>query len=389
MSNAVPSVSPSLSLSSAIASARNSGGSGVNLYEASRQWASRPADERFMTLDDMAAAVNKRRSRSRSENVSLNDIEVQEVGDDGLRLVTSNATVLEPTHWSFGQLCSRVGAPASYLRGLPTALVASNLRYNLRNADKEKLKLLTQETDHGMTETLSAVTGPDYGRIWDAQIVDALQQIVDRTNGAFFNPKDWSGKPSGLYASDHDCFAFMINGGSIVDGGGERDVLHRGFFVWNSETGAKSFGMKTFLFRFACGNHIVWNVEDVADYILIHAKGAPDKFIKDAMPRLMSFVNASAAPYEAQIKRAKEYLLPFTSTTGNPDAADLFEFGTKHNFTRPEIRGAFAAAREEEGQCVNLWDFVNGLTAHARGYDFVDSRVDLENRAGKLLALVN
>jgi hypothetical protein len=29
------------------------------------------------------------------------------------------------------------------------------------------------------------------------------------------------------------------------------------------------------------------------------------------------------------------------------------------------------------------------LTAYARGFDFVDARVDLETRAGKLLNLVN
>jgi len=32
-----------------------------------------------------------------------------------------------PTHWSFGQLSSRVGAPAAYLRQLPAPLVGINL----------------------------------------------------------------------------------------------------------------------------------------------------------------------------------------------------------------------------------------------------------------------
>jgi len=36
-----------------------------------------------------------------------------------------------PTHWSFGQLASQVGAPAAYLRQLPAALAGINLQYGL------------------------------------------------------------------------------------------------------------------------------------------------------------------------------------------------------------------------------------------------------------------
>src|SRR3546814_18873204 len=33
-----------------------------------------------------------------------------------------------PTHWSFGQLCSLVGAPSGYLRQLPAALAGTNMQ---------------------------------------------------------------------------------------------------------------------------------------------------------------------------------------------------------------------------------------------------------------------
>ncbi|TIS52861.1 MAG: hypothetical protein E5X11_15470, partial [Mesorhizobium sp.] len=36
-------------------------------------------------------------------------------------------TTVAPTHWSFGQLASLVGAPATYLRQLPAALAGINL----------------------------------------------------------------------------------------------------------------------------------------------------------------------------------------------------------------------------------------------------------------------
>ena len=37
-------------------------------------------------------------------------------------IVPGNSTPVVPTNWAFGQQCSLVGAPASYLRTLPAAL---------------------------------------------------------------------------------------------------------------------------------------------------------------------------------------------------------------------------------------------------------------------------
>jgi hypothetical protein len=41
----------------------------------------------------------------------------------------------------------------------------------------------------------------------------------------------------------------------------------------------------------------------------------------------------------------------------------------------------------EEGDCRTLWHVIQGATAHARGFDYVDARVELETKAGKLLEL--
>src|SRR5437773_2153478 len=60
-----------------------------------------------------------------------------------------------PTHWSFGQLCTLVGAPTSYLRQLPAALSAINLQHGLLAHRGELVKTL--EADNGRVE-LRAVT---------------------------------------------------------------------------------------------------------------------------------------------------------------------------------------------------------------------------------------
>jgi hypothetical protein len=123
-----------------------------------------------------------------------------------------------PTHWSFGQLASLVGAPAAYLRQLPAPLAAINLQYGLTSHRAEQIKTL--EVNDARTE-LRAVTGPDYGRIYDHELVSAVQRIagdgVGDTRWKVPGILDWSTntynpyvditkETTTLYASDRDVF---------------------------------------------------------------------------------------------------------------------------------------------------------------------------------------
>ena len=87
---------------------------------------------------------------------------------------------IAPTHWSFGQLATMVGAPSTYLRQLPAPLAAINLQYGLTSHRAELIKTL--EVENGWVE-LRAVTGPDYGRIFDHELVAAVQKIAGNGTG--------------------------------------------------------------------------------------------------------------------------------------------------------------------------------------------------------------
>jgi hypothetical protein len=85
-----------------------------------------------------------------------------------------------PTHWSFGQLDGLVGAPSAYLRQPPAPLAAINLQYGLTSQRTEQVKTL--EFGDGRVE-LRAGTGPDYGRIYDHELVAAVQKIAGNGTG--------------------------------------------------------------------------------------------------------------------------------------------------------------------------------------------------------------
>lgn len=358
--------------------------------EASQQWASRPADQRFQTLDALRESVHNRRLRSRSMDIDCGRTEVK--SDGQLLTINGQITPCEPTHWSFGQLSTLVKAPGGYLRTLPQPLIVDCLNYGLKESGRETVKFMTIASEDKDTNTLQAVTSSTYGRIWDADCVDAVARIVERTNGRFYNPKAYANGqfggapvPSGLYASDRDVFMFMIDGGSDFDLG-PRAQLNRGFFCWNSEVGARTFGLTTFLFNRACGNHIVWGATDVNKIVIRHTEGGPARFDNQAAPALLEYCNRKSDQDFDAIRRAQEKLIPIADKKITVD--DLLTFTAKAaKFTRSELSSAIDFAKSEEGDCRTVWHLVQGLTAYARGFDWVDTRIDLETRAGKILNL--
>lgn len=374
----------------------------TTLMQASSQWMNRPADERFQTLAEMTAAVKARRMRSRAQDAETPLLRI-EGNDDGTLSVNGQHSKAIPTNWGFGQLSRTLGAPAGYLRNLPAPLAAQCLMQGVKSSEKQAIKVLTltpeNPDDDNAPRILQAVTSPTYGRIWDADVCDMAQRIVERSEGKFHNPMAYThnGKglagitgqaPAGLYASDRDCFIFMIDGGSLLESG-PRAQLNRGFFLWNSEVGSASFGLMTFLFNVCCGNNIVWGAQDVNKIVIRHSSGGPARFDSEALPALMAYANAESAPLLEGVKTAQTTILPREAGKPAPTIEDVLTFTAKAaKFTRTEAREAVEYALREEGQCVTAWDLVQGFTASAREIQFVDARIDLERRAGKVLAMV-
>lgn len=159
---------------------------GERIGRVSSEWFSRPDDQRFLSLDELARSVRQRTERSQTRIVDTGSVQVEASRNDPERLTLilpgSDAPVV-PTHWSFGQLAAQVGAPAAYLRQLPAPLAAINLQYGLRSSRSEHIKTLETGDRTGARTQLRAVTGPDYGRIFDHELVESVQRIAGNGTG--------------------------------------------------------------------------------------------------------------------------------------------------------------------------------------------------------------
>ena len=97
--------------------------SAVNAYSAHREWAARPPDERYASVQALYDAARARRVRleeSGTETVAL----TTEAVDDDVVLRDASSRIATLTHWSFGQLATLASAPPSYLRTLPAAIAS-------------------------------------------------------------------------------------------------------------------------------------------------------------------------------------------------------------------------------------------------------------------------
>lgn len=371
---------------------------GKRVSRVSSEWFSRPDDQRFLSLGDLARAVRARseRSRTRVIETSLIRVEASRSGPERLLLTLPGAdTPVAPTHWSFGQLAAQVGAPAAYLRQLPAALAGINLQYGLTSYRAEQIKTL--ETDNGRVE-LRAATGPDYGRIYDHELVEAVQRIAGNGTGdtrwkvpgvldwstGIYNPRvDITKETTTLYASDRDVFLFLVDDMNPIEAGklpdGSPDLFFRGFYCWNSEVGAKALGMASFYLRAVCQNRNLWGVEDFEEISIRHSKYAASRFVYEAAPALANFANSSAQPFVNGIRAAREKIVARSDV-------DRTEFLRKRGFSKTETAKIIETVLNEEGHPpASIFDFVQGITSVARAKPHQDARLDMETKAKKLL----
>jgi hypothetical protein len=371
---------------------------GERIGGVSSEWFSRPDDERYLSLSELYAAVRSRADRAQARTVESRAVRVEASRDNPERLaliVPGREVPVAPTHWSFGQLCSLVGAPSGYLRELPAPLAGINLQHGLLSHRAELVKTL--EAEDGRVE-LRAVTGQDYGRIWDHELVAAVMKIAGNGTGdtrwKVPGVLDWATKTHNpfvdvtketttLYASDRDVFLFLVDDTHPIEAGrlpnGDPDLYFRGFYCWNSEVGSKTLGIASFYLRAVCMNRNLLGVEGFEEISIRHSKFAAQRFAHEAAPALASFARSSPAPFIAGIKSARERIVARNDE-------DRETFLRKRGFSKAEAAKVIAAVLQEEARPPeSVFDFVQGITALARAKPHQDTRLELEGKAKVLL----
>jgi len=358
----------------------------ITLMQASAEWASRPADQRFTSLHDMQEMMQRMRDRSRNVIVSSRAITARPAhGNDIDVIVAGGGGAYQPTHWSFGQLAQRAGAPAGYLRTLPAEMAADCINYGMRfSRSVEDVGILLHKDE---APVLRAATGPGYGRIWNADIVRTLvEHVGDGVSGDWKVPGEFrqavqvTKDNTTLYASDRDMFVFLADEKHRIEipnrRNGQPGSLARGFFIWNSEVGKTTLGIATFLFDYVCANRIVWGAKEYKKITIRHTAGAPDRWIEQVEPALIEYAASTQSTVLDTVKAAQAKKID-----------DVSEFLT-NRFGKKVAAAIEAVHVEEEGRPIeSLWDATTGVTAYAKQLPHQDARVEIERAGGEILEL--
>ena len=386
-----------------------------NIYAAHRQWATRPPDECFQTLEDLHNFCSGYRERSYTTSLSVSVLEAVPTHRNDIKLVPRDSLTQVPssglsfTNFSFKQFCSYIDASdaAQYLSRLPTDIACLNINHGLNNAEVPKAaKLLLQSEGPkgkaGESTFLKAATSRVYNRIWNSEVTAFLLRVNECFDDRLSPPFSWmsangggngsangsangSGGKSGtgLYASDHDMFAFLVDSEKSIDGISGSELV-RGFYIYNNEVGSGSLGLCAFLCDMVCGNHIIWGVKDLVSVSTRHIGRAATQTLSEVFPTAVSIQMLSDTKKQVEkIKAAQKKTLG----RKKKNVTDyLFE---KRFTTRALANEAWDYADRRDGlNPMTIWGIVQGMTASARSIAFADKRVQVEKSAAKLLALV-
>ena len=384
-----------------------------NLYAAHNEWMTRPADERFWSLDDLLAHSREERRASVESRTAIDDIRAEAVEVAGydspdLRLVAGGGDALSLTHWSFGQLCTTADTPASYLRRLPADLAAVNLNHGLSRMGSGKLQFLNN-VESGQVRSITR----DYARFWNDDLISALAPALDLgwrvpparpavddprarpaaeadilPNQGTFGLSVKLGDmiaPAGVYCGDRDLFVFLVHPERVIDDG--NSGMMRGVFLWNSEVGAGSFKVRTFYLENVCGNHICWGATGVREVRLRHRGDRILTADREMVAQLRDYADAPASVDEGMIRRARLHVLGDDREKTVEKVGGIRSLG----LTRKEIEGAYESAIRWEHAAksppTTAWGLVHGLTRLSQREQNADQRNRMDRAGGKILAL--
>ena len=352
----------------------------MEIFKANAQWQKRPADERFPNLKALYDVTRDYAEHAREKEINWTDLRVEDRTGD-LMLVGKANIPARLTNWAFGQMCARVGAPASYLRDLPATLVAQNLNHGLKNRNEDQKANCLFHSNGDLV--LRAVTSDKYARIWNWEIAERLLEL--ESQGWVPATPDIRVLEEGqtaLYASDHDMFAFIRMDNRTIEGSGDPNrPIYKGLIVSQLEVGAAGLSVCRFLYNSMCGNHIIWGASEVVEINLRHIGNIRDKF-KAYHAAIKEYADESVSDVEAKIKKAKETIIGSTKE----EVLDAI-FGKRNlGLTRKLISAGYeACVIEEDGEPNTAWGIVAGLTRFSQQTPYADERTAIDKGAAKIL----
>jgi len=365
----------------------------MNMHTAASQYANRPKDERFGSVEALIEHSKREREASRQTTYNLKELTIvpTQANGDLYGQGSPTLTLASPkgranfTHWSFNQFARSIGAPASYLRTLPPSVAADAMNFGIQQTDAgTAMNLLLRAPKNGEAlPTVRAGTSEKYARLWDVEIYEPLNDALLSKDSRWQLPLTWEGPRAGAYAGDRDSFLIVTNGGSIVNdpSAGANGAMFRGLMVRNSEVGGGAVSIEHILFRYICGNHILWGAVMDKRFRRRHfGHNTRRDVLQHILWAAANFAESSPGRDEAIIRNLISHEIA-TTEAGVVD--ELKALG----FTKDKAQAAYDACKQHEQSLSprSFWGLIQGATRVSQESGFQDERLQLDRLAAQLL----
>ena len=277
---------------------------------------------------------------------------------------------------AFAQLCARIGAPPSYVRGLPAKLQMACMNFGLTHTKQPALLRLAGGE-------VRAIVSDRYAALDDEFVLDVIHDVLDKAGYL----ADARVRASAVGA--HTLLRITLPGEGIAVRAG--DVIEWGLDIGNSEVGLRSVQITPITYRLVCTNGMrAWKSESA---IRMRHVGDPKRLhdqLRDAVP--VAF--AEARGDIERWRRASELLID--------NALDEIESLRAMGLSQGEVQSVGRELATANGILVanssaevitrglavptTAYDIANAITAVARDRSDVAARLTLEEHGHRYLS---
>lgn len=175
------------------------------------------------------------------------------IGQNGQLMTTNGGPAPEPhvlSELATGQLCERLGIPATYYRRLPPEMKATVANFDLKRMSERPFLL------RGKSTHVRAVLSGEYVAYNNSAIAETVESLL-RSEGL---------QLKSFVLEETNCFIKIVSEELLEPASG----LKAGIMIGNSEVGMGSVSVEPFVFRKACTNDLVVSDEKAFRHAHIH-----------------------------------------------------------------------------------------------------------------------
>lgn len=263
-------------------------------------------------------------------------------------------------HWSFGQLCTLVGAPASFLRTIPGSLAVECLNVKLRQRNKGVKVYRTIADVRGLKSgTVRAFTSKRYKRYTDAKL---LQWV-----------KDSGLDTDSVATSDRGVEALTLGQHSVLTP--DRTRVRMCFLVGNSEVGAASLSTNAVL-----KYQDFWRIP-------ITLAGARVRHTGDVDQKAMDKLEAAKKAFEGADLQDLQSRIDACGLQETRTQAQWFTFLKSCRVGKTQAKSLLPKPDQNGDITTSRWKLALDIARKAAHIPYFDDRLQEEMKAAKVLGL--